>query len=490
MMTLRFIEHITASAWLYLITMSYLGVLTTAAAAQETNPLVPLVDDFSTYWQAPGEPYDGTGTAGKVLNKTILEKNDQVVVAINHAGAKEAKQGKPSLQQARALSDRDADKNVAFELKDGFGPILGAYFQEGYDNGSLDLVKAIMEENGWSGNPAKDAHQYPRPYVQRDTWLPDAAHITGGKNEMSGLAGKLEIQEVPDSLGADGKMHSADYPKNSLEGSFPSGHTNKAYSRGVVLAAMIPRLAPEILSRLSEAGNNRLVLGVHYPLDVMAGRVGGMASVAAYWDSHPKDMENASKQLITYLEDRCHQDGYGSTLNKCIAATGADGAKGYTNDFTDPISRQPVKDRASALKAYRARMTYGMPRQGGSDKPLTPPENSELLLTYAYPSLTPAQRKAVLTKTAIEDGYPYNHSSQGWQRINLATALSSVVTLDTEGRVVSVAQSSHPQVVRQVKEESKVPWVTVGIILVLAIVVLLLAVILIKRHLGGKKNKR
>lgn len=58
-----------------LVTIGFLGVLTpTASAAQNTNPLVPLVDDFSSYWEAPGEPYDGTGTSGKVLNKAILNE--------------------------------------------------------------------------------------------------------------------------------------------------------------------------------------------------------------------------------------------------------------------------------------------------------------------------------------------------------------------------------------------------------------------------------
>ena len=59
--------------------------------------------------------------------------------------------------------------------------------------------------------------------------------------------------------------------------SYPSGHTTTAYSWGVALADMIPELAPHIMARTSEAGNNRIVLGVHYPLDIMGGRIGGSA---------------------------------------------------------------------------------------------------------------------------------------------------------------------------------------------------------------------
>lgn len=419
------------------------------AVASDTNPLVPLTDDFGSYWTAPGRPYDGSGPSGKVLNAAILKHNDAVVVAINHAGAKGMKDGEPTNQQKRALSDRDADRNTAFELKDGFGPMLGQYFQDGYDGGKLDLVKTVMDANGWSGNPAKNVHQYPRPYVRRDTWLPDARHVADGHNDMGALSVTLDIFKVPDAEGADGKMHSADYPKNSLEGSFPSGHTNKAYSRGVVLAAIIPQLAPEILARVSEAGNNRLVLGVHYPLDVMAGRVGGMASVAMYWKEHPKEMRAAARQLRGYLTARCKENDHAS-LQSCISEVKADGTWGYSNDFTDGISKKPVTDRASALKAYRARMTYGFNRtKGRKGAVLKVPANAELLLTYAYPKLSNAQRRVVLAKTAIAAGYPYERSSKGWSRINLARALSSKVTLNTAGRVVAVSDARRPSVVRE-----------------------------------------
>ncbi|BDR52602.1 PAP2 family phosphoesterase [Bombiscardovia nodaiensis] len=474
------------------VTLGMAGIvaLTCAAPAQaasESNPLVPLVEDFGAYWQAPGQPYDGSGTPGKVLNAKILQQNDKTLVDINHAGAKGMQEGKLTDQQKRALSDRDADRNVAFEMKDGFGPVLGAYFEEGYNSGSLDLVKEIMNANGWSGNPSKDVHQFPRPYTQRGSWLPDAQHIHDGHNDLVGLPDTLDIITVPDAVGADGKQHSPDYPKNSIEGSFPSGHTNKAYSRGVVLAAMVPELAPEILTRISEAGNNRLVLGVHYPLDVVAGRIGGMASVAAYWQANSAQMEAARDQLRTYLETRCKQDGHGDTLAAAISKLGADNAKGYQNSFTDPISTQPVTDRASALKAYRARMTYGFTRSTTTDQPLAAPENADLLLSFAYPKLTAAQRKEVLAQTAIASGYPYDKSSKGWGRINLARALSARVTLNSAGKVVKVQDALKPSVIQQAAEapaaskpsRSALVWALVA---VAALVLLVCYFIIFKRR--------
>src|SRR4051794_9739826 len=64
---------------------------------------------------------------------------------------------------------------------------------------------------------------------------------------------------------------------------FPSGHGTTVYEAGLTLATLLPELAPEILARTSEVGNSRMVLGVHYPTDIMGGRMAGEAALAARW---------------------------------------------------------------------------------------------------------------------------------------------------------------------------------------------------------------
>lgn len=58
-------------------------------------------------------------------------------------------------------------------------------------------------------------------------------------------------------------------------GSYPSGHTTFAYECAVILSKMVPEKKYEIFMRAEEYGYNRVVLGVHYPSDIMAGRIGG-----------------------------------------------------------------------------------------------------------------------------------------------------------------------------------------------------------------------
>ena len=57
--------------------------------------------------------------------------------------------------------------------------------------------------------------------------------------------------------------------------SYPSGHATVAYAMGVVLASLIPDKAQAILKRSSQFAENRLVCGVHFRSDIVAGEAFG-----------------------------------------------------------------------------------------------------------------------------------------------------------------------------------------------------------------------
>lgn len=59
--------------------------------------------------------------------------------------------------------------------------------------------------------------------------------------------------------------------------SYPSGHTTLGFSMGVVLASVMPEKSQLILARASEFGENRLVCGVHFRSDIVAGQEFGTA---------------------------------------------------------------------------------------------------------------------------------------------------------------------------------------------------------------------
>ncbi len=257
---------------------------------------------------------------------------------------------------------------------------------------------------------------------------------TGFRGDVldAAILGSSEIPDWTDP--ATGLTHTGSYQSmaDDISQAFPSGHTTHAYSVGFALAAVLPELASEAITRSSEAGDNRIVLGVHYPLDVMGGRILGEAGVA-HLLSDPDYVENTFKsaqtELADYLASRCAADGQGATLTACIDAVDASDAGGYTNAFTDVVS---------ALTAYEARMTYNFGQIGTKGQTARVLEGAEGLLVTAFPTLTSEQRREVLAATEIDSGYLLDSSSEGWQRLNLVAAASSKVTLDQDGAVVDV----------------------------------------------------
>ncbi len=119
----------------------------------------------------------------------------------------------------------------------------------------------------------KKQYVHPRPFTDR----------TNGGYVAAGLPKTENIIHLPVWTDDSGTQHNPGYDTLAPTGSFPSGHTTVAYSGGIGLATLLPQLAPEIMTRASEAANNRSIVGVHYPLDLMGGRIIGEAGLATRW---------------------------------------------------------------------------------------------------------------------------------------------------------------------------------------------------------------
>jgi acid phosphatase (class A) len=69
--------------------------------------------------------------------------------------------------------------------------------------------------------------------------------------------------------------------------SYPSGHAGWGWISAHVLARVEPRFAPSLLARGMDYGQSRVVCGVHYPSDLIAGRYLADA-VLAHLDNDPE----------------------------------------------------------------------------------------------------------------------------------------------------------------------------------------------------------
>ena len=418
---------------------------------------VALLSDFTNYYE-PDPSESASGLSGRVVNADVLRTNSNATTSVNHKANEGRGDDDPlNPQQQRAL--KDGDKIFEDTFSDSLGPTLGAFLKEGLAQGDLPLSSELLvnQNNNTNGkrnalltnyvqySSVKKQYAHPRPFVDRT----DAGYVDAG------LPKSEDIVYLPAwTDDSSGKTYDIGYAKLSTAGSLPSGHTTFAYSGGIGLATLLPQLAPEILTRASEAANNRLVAGVHYPLDLMSGRIIAEAGLTARWSDEQfrnDKLMPAYQEMQAYMAQRCvssdiveYTTDDSTTVQNCVTALNANSADsskasgGYTNDFTDDYSTQPVTDRQSALIAYQARMSYGFAPTSATGQAAVVPEGAENLLITTFPTLNDEQRRAVLAATEIDSGEPLDANSNGYQRLNLAAAYSSKVTLAADGTVVKV----------------------------------------------------
>ncbi|MDF2623442.1 MAG: phosphoesterase PA-phosphatase [Kosakonia cowanii] len=304
------------------------------------------------------------------LPAPVLDQNLKTVETINL----DATQG----LRHQALADAEGISYLYF-LSDALGPRLGKAFIAAYDKGELSKAAALIKTSEVSTGAAKKHFDYKRPFL-----------IQGNT-----------IHQVPDDVVVkDNKPYSAD------GGSFPSGHTNTGYTDSLLMAEMIPERFDSLVDRGARYGYSRIVLGVHYPLDVMGSRMVAQRNVAHYLNdpAYRKLFNEARDQLRTALEKEC-----GTSLAECAKTAGKD----------DPY-------RGPAMKEfYRFTMTYDLPQQKGNVQPVKVPEGAEVLLEAALPNLSASARRDLMVKTALPGGYPLSGETADqnfWQRLNLPEA--------------------------------------------------------------------
>lgn len=302
------------------------GAAASRANDSSTPPdLIPLLAGYNQAWVSTG-PLTGT-----IENAPVLERDDQLVVWINHNATK--------AQQFKALQDSEYnDDGDTYDqsrtVSTGMGSELSRLYIKGIEDGALPLTTALVNsETGSTGayestSAAKAYFSHPRPFLKTD---PNAKPVPGDDRacdpsktnaasqrdirvgqRYADAKGNLKIIRVPDVVDKTHQFSTNSVPLTGdygdsglcLGGSFPSGHTTTAYEAGITLATLLPQVAPELLARSSENGINRNVLGVHYPLDIMGGRIDGEVALAARWsDAKFRNtvLRPARRELIGYL---------------------------------------------------------------------------------------------------------------------------------------------------------------------------------------------
>jgi acid phosphatase (class A) len=91
--------------------------------------------------------------------------------------------------------------------------------------------------------------------------------------------------------------------KPASVGSYPSGHSTFGYLTAIVLAEMVPEKRSILFVRGAEYGYNRVIAGVHFPSDVMAGHIAATVIAASLMQTptFSADLTTAKSELRRVL---------------------------------------------------------------------------------------------------------------------------------------------------------------------------------------------
>jgi autotransporter-associated beta strand protein len=401
------------------------------------KPSTPIVDagvtapangSFPAVTASTWSGIPGDATDGSVLNASVLGVNVQYVVT--------ATAGRSADQAVAAYVDDRRGKG--YSVTDGLGPLTAAWRAAAQQTTSItgvpsDATTILYNDSGnntgvgsVAGNtafgsvvdfvnnagenastePAKRFYKYARPW----RW-------------------SSSVQVVP-------ALAPAKSTTPATDGGFISGHAAEATRDAIAMAYVLPERYQELLSRALELGENRILAGMHSPLDVMAGRVQAQAAATA--------------SIVTGADSKVAAAAYAQAHAALMAAVGASSPASF-NAYAH--SQGPGTDRfadhAANKAAYLRRLTYGFAQIGDKTRPAVVPKGAEALLETRLPYLDADQRRVVLKTTALPSGYPVLDDAEGWGRLNLFDAADgygafngdTVVTMDAAQGGFSAADS-------------------------------------------------
>jgi hypothetical protein len=365
-------------------------------------------------------------------------------------------------QQQQALRDAFITSGNLAELADGLGTTLGAAYlarahcldREHCTNVSPAIAGLIAYANGiTSANSSSGKYFFANATTDGKTPVsPQAQAILASVHGTTDVFGK-SYGLPAGSAGADpfgnsrpfqtepntSRIFGLDYfntPSDNLDynrgpimnlvasPSFPSGHTTYGYTGAILLALLVPERYPEMITRGAEYGNDRIILGAHYTMDVLAGRTLATHDMAHLLANDPAYVGQPVKGAPVIADFRAAvakaRTELASVLQASCGSPMAVSAREDLGRFSDPAADEAF---------YAATQTYSLPvvfsQNSGAveDVGRLIPEAGHLL-TVAFPTLTLVQADRILTETEgpgggfLDDGSPFGVYS----RLNLQAA--------------------------------------------------------------------
>ncbi|MBS63720.1 phosphatase PAP2 family protein [Salinisphaera sp.] len=441
------------------------------------NPVPYALRGINDLWKGTSDAYQNAASGDGPDNYLDNPIVDTDVWAANMAYVLEVTQNRSDEEAILAFLDDTRSKN--YSVIDGYGPLTesyvdnsGAYVDiavpsvaqvledEHYSSAYNDnirfagdqtsqlgevvrLVDAFRQRSPASTSASKYIFSTPRPWRMTDTGEIDFLGTTqnyactdaNGSTELRTVDQYTTNVDVVAGLMCARRAHSESHHEKGLytpqtqnrrkDGGYPSGHTNAGYLAALAYAYALPQRYAEMLTRASQLGEDRIVAGMHSPVDVIGGRI--HATMVASYALNQADIQAEATAAYNRAQQFFGQQAgaAGMSLYDYAHRRVEDEAGLIEGDNvrTQLYDTNRYDDYETNRQDYLFRMTYGLP-QNEAEAGQAPevPAGAEALLASRLPYLSGDQRRAVLYTTAIDSGYPILDDTNGWGRLNLFEA--------------------------------------------------------------------
>ncbi|MFZ4406312.1 MAG: autotransporter domain-containing protein [Paracraurococcus sp.] len=294
--------------------------------------------------------------------------------------------------------------------------------------GDSAFAKNFFANGSTNGNPANVATGITLPAggafnVYDTAYHPLAANANTVGNSRPAQVAPSQIQTFTanDFFGVSTNTATGILPGLKSNASFPSGHAAFGFTSSILLAMMVPERFQQLVTRGAEFGNSRIVLGAHYPLDVIGARIHSTYALVQILNNNPDYLNKTVPGLLggtitttgdfTALYASATSD-LRALLNTCAGGIAACATGAATDRFSS---------NATNKANYTAWLTYGLSPVGPTNLAPVVPVGAEVLIASRFPYLSAAQRRDVLATTELPSGQPLDDGT-GYARLNLYAA--------------------------------------------------------------------
>jgi autotransporter-associated beta strand protein len=365
----------------------------------DAGATAPARDGFPAVAASAWRGIPGDATDGTVKNAAVHRENIDYVVRATAA--------RTAAQERAAYLDDRRGKN--YSTTDGLGPLTDAWRRAARQTTTItgmpaDAATVAYDDGGNNTGVAGDAN----PEFGRAI-----AFVQSMGNNASTEPAKRFYKYARPWRWSSGvrvvpALESAKSGAPATDGGFPSGHSAEAVRNAVGMAYLVPERFQEMLARGLELGENRIVAGMHSPLDVIGGRILGQASAIGNIAATAPEARAAAREQAQ------------KTLMAAVGAGTPEQFLAYAHAQTTAQDR--FADAATNRTEYRRRSVFGFGQAGDATRPAVVPKGAEVVLETRLPYLSDAQRRVVLKSTALPSGYPVLDDAEGYGRLNLLAA--------------------------------------------------------------------